>query len=424
MLGWCGVDGALLKPVVPFASESFKDISADLEPMLLELRDARLQAGQLLYESAPAFHATDVFGRHRLQLEKLYGSAWRGLEIVVSTQTPKGGATGAVVPASACCPTTVVGEPVHDVITVRRLASPACNDCTDFLLDHQDMITRLSAPHCTSSVEDEPSVHALPRASATLLQHAALLSTSEFNAKWERAPAHTQQTLKTFLQRRTVLASSLWKRLFRAIPPRGTLARIARRVCAKLHPSNGLCNYAALKDFRTEGRRIRRWYRHGRKSTRRRYGIRRTTKPSPRIRGLRSVWNNKLRRHYKILFGLNKSGDASLRLQGLWRWRTVALGLHRAGIPVQSGTIPVERLWASLSSMFPDGSRCITLEWFTLLSNLAFLRFNYRHFHTGLLASWTEGDSLMSERLENLAAAARAVQDDDGSLSELFDPFR
>ena len=113
-----------------------------------------------------------------------------------------------------------------------------------------------------------------------------------------------------------------------------------------------------------------------------------------------------------------------MRLQGLWRWRSVALGLRRAGIPVQSGTVPVERLWSSLVNMFPKSARVISLPWFTLLSNVAFMRFNFRHFHKALTADWTEGDSLLSERMENLAAATRAMQEDDESLSELFDPFQ
>ena len=221
-----------------------------------------------------------------------------------------------------------------------------------------------------------------------------------------------------------MLESPSWKTISRATPPRATLARIARRVGAKLHPSNGQWNYSTMKDFRTEGRRIRKWYRKGRKTTRRRFGIRRTTKQSPRVRGLRSVWNSKVRKHYKILFGSDKSGGDSLRLQGLWRWRSVALGLRRAGIPVQSGTVPVERLWSSLVSMFPKSARVISLSWFTLLSNVAFMRFNFRHFHRALTANWTEGDSLLSERMENLAAATRAMQEDDESLSELFDPFQ
>lgn len=42
--------------------------------------------------------------------------------------------------------TLIVGEPQHDIINVRRLVSPMCNDAYCFLRDHEDMIHRLSAP--------------------------------------------------------------------------------------------------------------------------------------------------------------------------------------------------------------------------------------------------------------------------------------
>jgi hypothetical protein len=65
----------------------------------------------------------------------------------------------------------------------------------------------------------------------------------------------------------------------------------------------------------------------------------------------------------------------------MWAWRRIALGLHRAGIAIQTGTNPVERMWAMLQTMLPDGATVITPRWFRLLANLAYLRLVYRHYN-------------------------------------------
>ena len=90
------------------------------------------------------------------------------------------------------------------------------------------------------------------------------------------------------------------------------------------------------------------------------------------------------------------------RLEGLWRWREVASALHGAGIGVQSGTVPVERLWSSLKSMFPGASRHMTLAWFNLLAKLTYFRYNYRHFHSKCTPVWTQEDSQLAERLDEI----------------------
>ena len=103
----------------------------------------------------------------------------------------------------------------------------------------------------------------------------------------------------------------------------------------------------------------------------------------------------------------------------------VALALWDAGMPVQAGTIPVERLWASLKDMLPNAARMVSLEWFEMLSKLAFMRYNYRHFHHRLLPSWAESDSLIAERLDNICQAARAMHDEESAtgLARLCQPF-
>jgi hypothetical protein len=103
----------------------------------------------------------------------------------------------------------------------------------------------------------------------------------------------------------------------------------------------------------------------------------------------------------------------------------VALALHEAGIAMQGGTVPVERLWASLTFMWPAAGRVLSPRWFWLLALLGFLRYNYRHAHATLLPTWTEGDWLMAERMENIVAAVTAFeQDDSGDFQTLFQPFR
>ena len=102
--------------------------------------------------------------------------------------------------------------------------------------------------------------------------------------------------------------------------------------------------------------------------------------------------------------------------------------MHDVGLKVQSGTVPVERLWASALQMIPAPVRTMSSAWFHVLSNLMFLRYNYRHFNAAHLSDWSEGDSLLAERIDTLAFLAMAVQADDAQqdtseTSHLFEPF-
>ena len=99
----------------------------------------------------------------------------------------------------------------------------------------------------------------------------------------------------------------------------------------------------------------------------------------------------------------------------------MAKALRAAGIPVHSGTVPVERLWSQLKDFFPKASRRITLPWWTLLARLSYLRFNYRHFNHAVLPTFTDGDALLAERIENLVALTREMQaraDGDDSVMQ------
>ena len=72
---------------------------------------------------------------------------------------------------------------------------------------------------------------------------------------------------------------------------------------------------------------------------------------------------------------------------------------------MQSGTVPVERLRASLKGMFPTEVRHMSLQWFNLLAKLTYFRYNYRHFHAKAMPSWTDMDSLLAERIEDMRGA-------------------
>ena len=278
------------------------------------------------------------------------------------------------------------------------------------------MLSKRGHWYC-DAIEARGSTVDLDACSHALLHDAVTKSLSEFKKCWDRADESQKHALKAFLQQPLLGCAKTWKLVFGATPPRGVLARIARRVGVQLHESLRKHNYISLAAFKREIRRMRKWYMPGRKTSRYRRGILRSVRASSRVRGLRSVWSVKVASHYKRLL-------KPLRLEGLWRWRQIALALHHAGVEVQSGTIPVERVWASLKDMLPRSSRMISVTWFKLFAGLAFLRFNYRHFHQRLLPSWTECDSLLAERVDNLVAAAQALsQEDDQSLSALFGPF-
>ena len=116
------------------------------------------------------------------------------------------------------------------------------------------------------------------------------------------------------------------------------------------------------------------------------------------------------------------------KVEGLWAWRLVARGLRKAGIPVHTGTVPVERLWAGLTSFYPPAARRMDRVWWTLLMKVCYMRYNYRHFNHSTLPTWTEGDALLSERMDALASITRALQNageggDDECIRALQDSF-
>ena len=80
-----------------------------------------------------------------------------------------------------------------------------------------------------------------------------------------------------------------------------------------------------------------------------------------------------------------------VKLEGLMAWAEIATQLHRAKVPVLSGTLPVEIYWAGLVSMLPPSGKCVSLRSFRILAAVAFLRHNHRMFSNGSLPAWAQG---------------------------------
>lgn len=245
------------------------------------------------------------------------------------------------------------------------------------------------------------TVPRLSRAGRALLKKAVQLSSAGFKQIADVSPRGVA-ALHVFLSSPAVRrAKSVWNAVFGAQPPRGAIARVARLVGATLPDAVGYFNYPSRKGFVAEVKRMRRWYKVGRRLTRRHRVLRGPA--GTEVRGRKTVWNGKLTTHYRRLLG-------KVRMRGLWRWRRCALALHRAGVAVHSGTVPVERHWMQYSSYWPPEVRNITEKPFALLSDMCFLRFNWTHFNKPWVAKWTRGDSLLMQRAAETLAALRAAE--------------
>ena len=360
----------------------------------------------------PVCHSTDSYGKHRQQREKFYISQCPEFCTHVESVTPKGDAIRLVGQESRS-PTAITGDPVHDVIGMRRCVPAYANDAQDFIADYSDGIARLSG-HLKPAEDLVPEELANP--GRTLLQCGVRQHVQAFATALHEDEAGSI-ALKRFLSQPNVCNADTWKHEFGAKPPRGVVARLARRCDVTLHSSVGFQNYHSMREFKKEMRRVRKWYKKGKKESRRRTGILRNLEQSSRILGRRTVMTKKLSAHFKRL-------EKPLRLEGLWNWQEIALALRIAGIPVQTGTVAVERYWSSMKSMLPQGAQRISPEWFEIVSMIAFLRHNYKHFSADSLPSWCRRDSLLAQRIESFGACAQASQETDSvHLAEIFKPF-
>ena len=132
-------------------TEDWPDIKTVLLPLLRDMKAARLSTppkGMAVEHTIPVFHATDSYHKHRHLLKALYNEVWPELAIETTAPTPKGAASGAHTHpyggSSGYC--MVTGEPMHDIINLRKAASRTKNDYWDLMFDHIDMINRLSTP--------------------------------------------------------------------------------------------------------------------------------------------------------------------------------------------------------------------------------------------------------------------------------------
>eukprot|EP00435_Cladocopium_sp_Y103_P075461 s20_g58.t1 len=407
-LGWCGVDGSLLAPISLARAESWPCLHASLAPLLRKIKQARLRAGLSLEESLPCFHATDSYHKHRVLISKLYSHVWQDLRVEGEAATRCKDAFGKVAIAKEDDNPTkwhlrVTGEPMHDLFALRRLTSPAANDCRNFLKDHEDMILRLSAPPAPTDNQGKQGdgFDSLTHSSQDLLKACVTEATETVAAKLANAPGQAQE-LREFLSSENVQKHSVWHLLFHSAPPRGVLVRLAKRLQTPLHNMYGFFNFTSKADFLEEVERMESWYKKPKRGTRRRRGILRSEKGPDEIKGRATVWTAKVAAHYSRL-------RAPVRMQGLLRWRDAALCLHSAGIQTHSGTIPVERLWANICNFFAKEATNISEPWWVFVSNLAFLRFNYRHFHKQGLPAWAREDTLVFEQVESIMKLAEAT---------------
>ncbi|CAE7917875.1 unnamed protein product, partial [Symbiodinium necroappetens] len=450
---WCGLDGSLLKPWVLCDGESFETQASDLRPYLEFGRDTRLAYGLTLPESRPVFHCTDSYNKHRQLWPSVYDAVWLGQTLQL--QKRKGDkitvSLDANVPPKAA--TIVTGDPRHDCINLRRALSNLSYDFADAYHDHEDIMNRLSAPPRPAVFEDGATtaappgtavpvrrVHAAsakldaspPRPpladdadrddvplSAAAQQHLLDMLTLRnlaWRRKWARRPGVTEE-LKQFLQQPHVLDHKVWRRLCHCQPPRGVGARLARRLDVSLHPTCGFWNFTNRQELRSELARQRQWYKRPRKLwrptlQRRRRIMRDRVGPATAV-GPRSVLTQKVCLHYKRL--KNK-----IRIQGLWHWRKVALQLHAAGLPIHSGTVSVERLWATAQLCFPPSARFIGEAWFQFVSQLAFLKINYSIFHRPSLPGWARTDAQLAEKVDALFHAATELVQSTASDTDVL----
>ncbi|CAK0824524.1 unnamed protein product, partial [Prorocentrum cordatum] len=389
-----------------------------LTPLLRDIRVCGLQAGLALDETLPVFHSTDVRNGHWLQLAKLHSKIWGNLGIRAVARTPKGPATSAQQGAGPRC--VIARDPVNDTIILKKATRHMCGDASDLKYDRIDLVTRLSGEGRPDEPRPAPQPALLSAGAKRLLRDVAVAGSAQAGALI-RAQPQAAREVRALLEARRAWRSDVWEEKFGAKPPRGTLARLARRFQACLRRLKGPHGWKSLKSLKREAQRIEAWYKPGRKTTTLRRGIWRASRPAlVRKPGAKTAWTAKVQRHCRLL-------RKKLRLEGLWRWRPVARTFHLAGIPLQSGTVPVERLRSVSESMVPHAARAISLPWWQLLSMLSFLRNTFRHFNEHALPTWNEGDSLLAERVNSVVTLARALHPEHGSesaaLTALQDAF-
>ena len=269
--------------------------------------------------------------------------------------------------------------------------------------------------------EPEAPLRRLSHQAKLLLQEAVCEKAKDFDRKLIGELPAVIDEIKNFLSNRHVRKAPEWGETFNAPtgPPRGVLARLARRFSTDMHLRRGCWNFQSMASFQREISRFEAWYKPGRRQGDVLRRVRRSA--STEQPGQKTIWNKKVALHYR-------RPRHPVRQEGLWRWRMVAMAIRAAGLPMQTGTIAVERLWASMLDTFPKSARTMRKEWWQLLADLFFMRYNYRHFNHSSLPGWCEGDALLAERIDNLVAMTRQLHQDSAvdsvEMQALVQAFR
>ena len=176
--------------------------------------------------------------------------------------------------------------------------TPKRCDCQDFLADASDMMHRLSAqlpPHPPYSGSAPPLLSANAQ---LLLRTAVAQPVGQAMVAYEADPEGLA-ALKAFISHPGVGGSTVWHDLFQAMPPRGVLARLARRIGAPLSPLCGYWNYRTRMEMRAEKTRISRWYRRGRQVEMSRRGIKRKAGAPDYVQGEKETgWTKAVSRQF------------------------------------------------------------------------------------------------------------------------------
>ena len=80
--------------------------------------------------------------------------------------------------------------------------------------------------------------------------------------------------------------------------------------------------------------------------------------------------------------------------------------MRHAGLPMQTGTVPVERLWSTAQCILPSQARNMRLPWFRFLADMAYLRINFQHFNGPSLPGWCRNDAVLKESFNSLLSCA------------------
>lgn len=206
-----------------------------------------------------SMRSQDSYGKHKDRYEAFYQRMFPDVGIQVEGESKLGNAVGAVGKNNRACWTRITGDPGHECFAFRRCLSVHANDRHDLEADHAQALAELSAPmktctcgQCDKDPTDlEEQCHTLLRAAITLPQSLWLQQVQKNN--------EALQPLKTWLEQAHVDRSRTWVKLFQALPPRGVVQRLGRRLGASVHASCKFQGHATLRKFRTQLRRIKKW---------------------------------------------------------------------------------------------------------------------------------------------------------------------